>query len=295
MQTLANVIDINEPSSSNRATVLIDIEEVAAALQTDMNVDQRSSFRSNSSNKTWDEVLRSWSGSQSLHRQISIEKKLFDQTNNSVYSPTQITIDDELSILLETSYAPNNMESFDDIVPVVSALERNDSNSNFLRPIKQTYKSPEAESIRLAIRSNIEKQLNDCSAIDAPSYRKVLIPVLQGMNGFVCGRLPSQDRAAILAYAESALGDQVRIMRCLVRIFLDYPQETESPPMSSENLTSDDSAQNEIASTTATIVSPRSKLVTSAQIENFLYWAYSVGDIIGLQVPFDCLSFSHVY
>jgi hypothetical protein len=46
--------------------------------------------------------------------------------------------------------------------------------------------------------------------LTSPNHLRVLIPVLQGMNGEICGRLSFEEKDAILAYAEGALGDQAR-------------------------------------------------------------------------------------
>ena len=47
------------------------------------------------------------------------------------------------------------------------------------------------------------------------------------MSGYTTGRLGGEECLAIQAYATGALGDQVRIMRCLVNIFLSYVREDE--------------------------------------------------------------------
>ena len=311
MNTLANIIDINDHSSNPGATIIVDIEQVAATIQTDMSLEQRELLHSNCSNNTsWNEILRCWSGCSCppiLGRQSSLERKKFDQY---VFTQPQISTDsrDDDMKIFDTGYGntsrvsprgTTNHSNFftDDGSPIRNSTQGLDMNSTFVRPTKQIYKSPEAESIRLTIKDLIAKQLTTCSANTAPNHAKVLIPVLQGMCGYICGRLPSEAKKAISAYSESALGDQVRIMRCLVTIFLSLAQGNEeitgndgvnTPPSIVDITSTADAPLDDITKEERQQQQQPNNdnlhLVSCSRVEDFLYWASSIGDIIGLQV-----------
>lgn len=316
MNTLANIIDINGHSSNPGATIIVDIEKVAATIQTDMSLEQRELLHSNCSNNTsWNEILRCWSGCSCppvLGRQSSHEKKKFDQF---VFTQPQISTDsrDDDMKIFDTGYVNTSRVSprgtnhgnffLDDGSPLRNSSQGLDLNPTFARPTKQIYKSPEAEIIRLTIKDLIAKQLTTCSANTAPNHAKVLIPVLQGMCGYICGRLPSEAKKAISAYSESALGDQVRIMRCLVSIFLSLAQgnqETDNdgvntPPSIVDITSTSDAPLEDINKEQQHQPNCENlHLVSCSRVEDFLYWASSIGDIIGLQVRSTIMTTIHV-
>jgi hypothetical protein len=342
MNTLANIIDINDHSSHPGATIAVDIEQVAATIQTNISPEQRESLHLTCSEKrSWNEILKSWSGCPcpTLGMETSMEKKIFDQV---LFSQSQLSTvaeaaaaaaedssdrDEETKMFFENGYnsSPRVSPRASTVSPRV--MSGSASESFIGHPIKHIYKSLESESIRIAIKDLIAKQLLICSTDNAPNHFKVLIPVLQGMSGYVCGRLPSEAKQAISAYAESALGDQVRIMRCLLTIFLNYAQQSEEerkekeeePTIPEESIVSDvtsASLVNNACPTSETsndpslslgdgegdegtqsqekpqqqrqqqppVVSEDLHLVSCSHVEDFLYWASSIGDIIGLQV-----------
>jgi hypothetical protein len=317
MNTLANIIDINHHSANpGAATILVQIEQVAAKIQTDMSLEQRELLHSNcSKNQSWNEILTCWSGCSCpplppvLASQSSVEKKIFDQF---VLTQTRVSTDsrenDDLKIFEygcnsssprdRVNSSPRVTSSHNDVLSEGVVPTAPLSDSTFIRPIKHIYKSPESESIRLAIKDLVAKQLETCSADDAPNYSKVLIPVLQGMSGYVCGRLPSEAKKAISAYSEGALGDQVRIMRCLVTIFLSFTQKSteggndEPPPSVEIPSTSDPSLGDGFKNDIKRQGQPQQEIATNenlhlvscSHVEDFLYWASSIGDIISLQV-----------
>jgi uncharacterized protein (UPF0179 family) len=165
-----------------------------------------------------------------------------------------------------------------------------ESQHNTSQPNKNLVQPPESNHIRSVIKTLLAKQLSDCSGETSPNHLRVLIPVLQGMNGYICGRLSFEEKDAILAYAEGALGDQARIMKCLVKIFLSYSQSVSHNLSPNETLTS---TTNDCSSAITTSESEPSTLIpdvhlsrplTCSQVEDFLTWSCNVGDLIGLQV-----------
>jgi hypothetical protein len=147
--------------------------------------------------------------------------------------------------------------------------------------------SLESNHIRSTIQTLLTQQLSDCSVETSPAHMLVLIPVLQGMNGYICGRLPSKEKEAILAYAEGALGDQARIMKCLVKIFLNGSQcEIHLGDVGHDFDSNGSSAVTTTESEpgTPTIDAHSTRPLTSSQVEDFLNWSCRVGDLIGLQV-----------
>ncbi len=289
MISLANIVDINQYYQST--VICIDIEKICSLIQTDMEPQQRNHLRTQSASSTWEETLRSWGCRLSdpilLSRQNSsdVKRRSFEQ-DNILFTHSQISTDviEDMKLF----FCGINLEGSDEN----NCRPNIDFTSNLSRNPKIVFKSPEINCIRNTIKESIAQQLSACSVSHAPNHMKILVPILQGMNGYVCCRIPDQEKEAIQAYGEGVFGDQVRIMRSLVQIFRTYAQKSTATHLSKAQISN---RQDSTKSSTTTIESMESQLfpeldyhqesflVTSSQVEEFLKWALSVGDIIGLQ------------
>jgi hypothetical protein len=154
--------------------------------------------------------------------------------------------------------------------------------------VKCLYMSPESDTIRNAIKSSIRDQLVKCRTPEAANNLIATTPVLQAMCGYACARCENGDAEALEAYAEGALGDQVRIMRSLVNVFLSTHHSSESGDLFARTSEEKTAAADEslLGAEKDDEIHGTSLVLTCAQVERFLKHAVDFGDMMGLQVNF---------
>lgn len=304
MKNLSNIIDINNHknhvNNHESAVIIVDIEEIATLLQN--NLEDRNSLRNTSEVKPWDEIIQWWGNGLNIPIQLShqnsneTKRKSFEQESNILFTHSRISINaiEDMKILYDRN----------DLISVTNTNGNNSTNINFssnIQPsLKIVNKSPEVDAIRLLIHDYLSKQIKVSSDNNALNHYKVLLPVLQGMNGYVCGRIIAKEREALQAYADGTFGDQVRIMRCLIDVFLKYKRlennEASDFLESKKSSSSGDSSTIEQSIFTSETldsifsqfsnlekISQNYTLVSCSHIAEFLTWATNISDIIGLQ------------
>ncbi len=307
MKSIADIIDVNFPLRTDgipQAVVIVNIEKVAAASQTDMDPAQREYLRSLSSQKDfdWQQRLKDWyevlgrpssvpntptSELSPRQRRKSVQQILLSAHLQQITSSLEAF--DETNIMPSLSFS-GNLNSVDQEDEYTTRIDVRESMT--ARPhLKKNYSSPETDCIRRLIKVEIENQLEKSSHSDAEMQEKVLIPVLHALSGYVCGRLAGQERDALNAYATGALGDQVRIMRALLHIFLSFIKDRDSCDDSvhrvrtqvSTDITDHGAIADYLQSLSYSDGEARF-ILNSQQVSEFLNWAATIGDIIGLQV-----------
>jgi hypothetical protein len=322
MKSLADLSDINSPLRSDNlppAVVLVDIERVAALSQSEMSPERRSRLRQDHRERglCWQAIIRGWGDSfahpglslpTSPKNQLETTPRLRRKSMQNLLFSVQLqqlssSLDGEdLSIRasLSPGAAPHLNDHDDDMAitrqSVMEYMEQR-QGSFFKGHQKKVYASQEGDRIRKLVKIEIENQLSRADCAESP-HEKVLAPVLHALNGFVCGRLSGQERAAVGAYATGALGDQVRIMRSLLSIFLSFVRDREGSPIDSPSVRTQ--VSTDISDTSGLVdylhslsyadapASDSRTILSSHQVLEFLHWAANIGDIIGLQVPLFC-------
>ena len=322
MKSIADIIDINSHTQDPQQRVVIDIDIARAATSVLSELGHHSyptestpRGATNGSTPSWEEALRSWGGVISpvpLQRTSSADSKGMRastavQLQDMLFRMPSLDAVDDLCLchldsnarLASTSslnasalfgHAGNIRESMR-----LSTLDEEhflgDSKDKALRKattaVKFLYFSPESDTIRNAVKGLIKEQLSLCEAEDAASNLTAMMPLLQAMCGYACARCEDGDAAAIEAYAEGALGDQVRIMRSLVNVFL-WPVRQYSGNSSLFGRASEVSAPN----ADDFLEGPQdlatddnfSLLLNCGQVKSFLTHAVDFGDMMGLQV-----------
>ena len=314
MKSIADIVDVNSTSRNDHlpsAVVIVDIERVAALAQVDMTPEQRKELRASvqEKNLTWQSCIKCWgetigrldtpispNDKSPRLRRKSMQNILFSAHLQQVSSSLD-TVEEYNNMLPSLSFSGQHSahDGEEDItITRQSVIEYMESNGNvFKSHTKKIYSSPETDSIRKHIKIEIESQLIKSSEPSAEVYEKVLIPVLHALNGYVCGRISGQEKNAVSAYATGALGDQVRIMRCLLHIFLSFIKDRDSQSQSSDSVVVRTQVSTDITDGGALVdylhslsdTDSGSRLILNAQqVGEFLQWAAGIGDIIGLQV-----------
>lgn len=312
MKSIADIIDINSPHRNDGVSpiaVIVDIEKVASLSQFEMSPERRNQLRKSHLAKQydWQSLVRSWGDSFSNPPVLPTSPKSSMETprlrrksmQNLLFS-VQLQ---QLSSSLDTEElnsrasfffpalnpADANLDNDDIAVTRQSVMEYMEHHGSIFRAhTKKMYSSQEYDSIRKLINAELESQLEIAKTADSP-HQKALVPVLYSLNGFVYGRLPGQERAAVSAYSTGALGDQVRIMRSLLNIFLSFIRDRDSQSDSvgvrsqvSTDITETNGLTDYLHSLSYSDGSSR-VILASPQVLQFLHWAARIGDIIGLQ------------
>jgi hypothetical protein len=313
MKSIADLIDINSPLRSDNlppAVVLVDIEKVAALSQSEINPERRSRLRQTHQERQldWQTIIKGWGDAfaqllalpTSPKGQLETTPRLRRKSMQNLLFSVQLQ---QLSTSLDgddqplraslspgaTGLSGDHDQDDDFAITRQSVMEYMEHHGSFFKAHqKKMYASQEGDRIRKLIKIEIEDQLSQADC--AESHEKVLVPVLHALNGFVCGRLSGQERAAVSAYATGALGDQVRIMRSLLNIFLAFVKDRDSAdsPGIRTQVSTDISDASELVDYFQSLSygdSDSRLILTSLQVLEFLHWAANIGDIIGLQVP----------
>lgn len=313
MKSLADIIDINSPYRNDNLppiVIVVDIEKVSALSQPDLTAARREQFRKShmEKNYNWQSVIRSWGDSfatvgppslptspSSYHpdatprmRRKSMQNLLFSVQLQQLSTSFDT---DETSIRASMSLgvmSPVVHEQDDDCTitrqSVMEFIENH--SSSFRSHSKKMYATQECDTIRKTIKAELERQLQ--CATDGKPHEGALIPVLHALNGYVCGRLSGQEKTAVCAYSTGALGDQVRIMRALLSIYLSFLKDRDSQDsggiraLVSTDISDANGLMDYLHSLSYSDGESR-HILTSLQVLEFLHWASSIGDIIGLQ------------
>eukprot|EP00602_Paraphysomonas_sp_CaronLab_P003946 CAMPEP_0185018462 /NCGR_PEP_ID=MMETSP1103-20130426/1172_1 /TAXON_ID=36769 /ORGANISM="Paraphysomonas bandaiensis, Strain Caron Lab Isolate" /LENGTH=1414 /DNA_ID=CAMNT_0027548275 /DNA_START=447 /DNA_END=4691 /DNA_ORIENTATION=- len=313
MRNVADVMDVNCTLSEGRkeAVIKINIDLVARLSVGKQGEGPPNSSRNSCLNKSWSEVMSRWTGgiisppcmSRQSSGDISVGKPHTPEIKHQDFFFCMPSVDgcDEVnmrrSMVRMDSCTADSMCSVEDTdFSVLSPLD----TSHVGTTKKVVYISPEADGIRRQIRRVISGHLRTCLTEDAPDQNQVLVPVLSAMKGYVCGRLTGGEKEAIGAYSVGALGDQVRIMRCLVDVFIGYtrPKKTaveldtvaadlcdtkdsELSGADAANITTEEEFRN--CPNEPSLPREAGMLLTSSQVEHFLCSSVEAGEMIGLQ------------
>lgn len=326
MKIIADIIDINTNcrKQEDRVCIDIDIARVATAVLTEHEHNGGSPRHSEppvaavNTPLTWDVAVNSWGGAMSatpnLGRSASADSNRVRastalQLQDMIFRMPTIDSLDDIALLAKDSTAaasarrgsissmstatlhPGIRESVQLGSGDEDSFMSGDGKANSKKPlgtaVKCLYMSPESDTIRNAIKKSIREQLAKCSVVGASSNAVATTPVLQAMCGYACARCENGDAEAIEAYAEGALGDQVRIMRSLVNVFLSIHQSSDSGNLfarSSEEKTA--AADESLLGAGKDDDNSESLMLTCGQVEKFLKHAVDFGDMMGLQVRF---------
>ena len=313
MKSIADIIDINSPQRNDGlspAAVIVDIEKVASLSQFEMSPERRSQLRKSHLAKQydWQSLVRSWGDSfanppvlptspKSLMETPRLRRKSMQNLLFSVQLQQLSSSLDTEELNLRASFSmnatpnPADTQPDDDDIAITrqSVMEYMEHHGSYFRAhTKKMYSSQEYDSIRKLINAELESQLEGAKRAES-LHEKALVPVLYSLNGFVYGRLSGHERAAVSAYSTGALGDQVRIMRSLLNIFLSFIRDRDSQSDSvgvrsqvSTDITETNGLTDYLHSLSYSDGGSR-VILTSPQVRQFLHWAASIGDIIGLQ------------
>ena len=321
MQSIADIIDINSHTQNSQERVVIDIDIARAATSVLSELghhsypsESTSSGASYCTMSSWEEALCSWGGVISpvpLQRSVSADSRSV-RTSTAVQlhdmlfrMPSMDAVDDLCLCHLDSSirlaspgslntsfvgHAGNIRDSmkFGSLDDVRFFADSKDKAPKMGTPTgKFLYFSPESDTIRNAVKGLIKEQLSRCNVEDAASNLTATIPLLQAMCGYACARCEDGDAAAIEAYAEGALGDQVRIMRSLVNVFL-RPVRHRSENCGLVGRTLEEKTvsgfDGHLDSQGVGADESLSLMLNSEQVKSFLTHAVDFGDMMGLQV-----------
>lgn len=310
MKSIADIIDINSPYRNDSLTpvvIVVDIEKVAALSQTELSPARRDQLRKSHQEKhyNWQSLIRSWGdafcsvGPPSIPtspshldstprmRRKSMQNLLFSaqlQQLSTSFDPEEPSIRATFSLGVISPVLSDHDE--DSTITRQSVMEYFENHGSLRSHSKKMYATQESETIRKNIKAELESQLE--RAMTGAPHERALIPVLHALNGYVCGRLSGQERAAVCAYSTGALGDQVRIMRALLNIYLSFLKDRESQDsediraLVSTDITDVNGLTDYLQSLSYSDGESR-HILTSQQVLEFLHWASGIGDIIGLQ------------
>jgi hypothetical protein len=326
MKSIADIIDINSPHRKDGlspVTVIVDIEKVAALSQAELSSERRSQLRKNHLAKQydWQSLVKSWgdlfanppdlpTSPKSLIETPRLRRKSMQNLLFSVQLQQLSSSLDTEDLNLRASFSLNptqnpteplqHPEDDDYAITRQSVMEYMEHHGSVFRAhTKKMYASQDGyDSIRKLINAELEGQLESAKRAESSSPESVLVPVLYSLNGFVYGRLSGQERAAVSAYSTGALGDQVRIMRSLLNIFLSFIRDRDRDRDSNQSGGMRSQISTDIAELNGGLADYLQSLsfsdgsgngaasrviLSSPQVLEFLHWAASIGDIIGLQ------------